>query len=98
MQCAASASGRVILKEPRNDLASPVLELATTTASRMFSPGRNQSITTVFDFNATVRVTAAGQHYKERAGFRQTGDNQPLWIAMSRGYWRNPYVETWHGH
>src|SRR5580704_16305361 len=35
MQWAARSSGRVMLKEPRNDLASPVRELATTTASRM---------------------------------------------------------------
>src|SRR5258708_36489793 len=42
MQCAASASGRVMLKEPRKDLASPVLELATTTAS-MCSPRMNTS-------------------------------------------------------
>src|ERR1017187_3073025 len=31
----ARSSGRVMLKEPRNDLASPVRELATITASRM---------------------------------------------------------------
>src|SRR5712691_9725103 len=42
MQCAASASGRVMLKEPRKDLASPVLELATTTAS-ICSPRMNTS-------------------------------------------------------
>src|SRR5450755_2946752 len=35
MQCAARSSGRVILNEPRYDLASPVRELAITTASRM---------------------------------------------------------------
>src|SRR6266849_10310373 len=35
MQCAALSSGRVRLNEPRNDLASPVRELATITASRM---------------------------------------------------------------
>src|SRR5262249_8946055 len=33
MQCAANSSGRVRLKEPRNDLASAVRELATMTAS-----------------------------------------------------------------
>ena len=33
MQWAARSSGRVMLNEPRNDLASPVRELATTTAS-----------------------------------------------------------------
>src|SRR5262245_13398279 len=38
MQCAASSSGRVRLKEPRNDLASGVRELATTTASLMVVP------------------------------------------------------------
>ena len=35
MQCAARSSGRVRLNEPRNDFASGVRELATTTASRM---------------------------------------------------------------
>jgi hypothetical protein len=35
MQWAARSSGRVMLKEPRKDLASPVRELATITASRM---------------------------------------------------------------
>ena len=35
MQWAARSSGRVILNEPRNDFASPVRELATTTASLM---------------------------------------------------------------
>jgi len=40
MQCAASTSGRVILKEPRNDFASAVRELFTTTASLMLSPYR----------------------------------------------------------
>src|SRR5439155_654828 len=35
MQCAAKSSGRVILKEPRKDLARAVRELATTTASLM---------------------------------------------------------------
>src|SRR2546428_9406366 len=34
-QWAAMSSGRVRLKEPRKDLASPVRELATITASRM---------------------------------------------------------------
>jgi hypothetical protein len=38
MQCAARSSGRVMLNEPRNDFASPVRELATTTASRIPSP------------------------------------------------------------
>src|SRR5215469_4791340 len=33
MQCAARSSGRVILNEPRNDLASAVRLLVTTTAS-----------------------------------------------------------------
>src|SRR5688572_6827237 len=35
MQCAARSSGRVRLKDPRNDFASGVRELATTTASLM---------------------------------------------------------------
>src|SRR5207237_6931153 len=35
MQCAAKSSGRVILNDPRNDFASAVRELATTTASLM---------------------------------------------------------------
>src|SRR5260370_10062236 len=35
MQCAARSSGRVILNDPRNDFASAVRELATTTASLM---------------------------------------------------------------
>src|SRR5215831_10158822 len=34
-QCAAMSSGRVRLNDPRNDLARPVRELATMTASRM---------------------------------------------------------------
>jgi len=38
MQCAARSSGRVILNEPRNDFASAVRELATTTASLIRSP------------------------------------------------------------
>src|SRR5271170_2123537 len=45
MQCAARSSGRVILNEPRNDFASPVRELATTTASRISSPEqKNQTL------------------------------------------------------
>src|SRR5258708_31054196 len=40
MQCAARSSGRVMLNEPRNDFASPVRELATTTASRISSPAQ----------------------------------------------------------
>src|SRR5215510_46365 len=36
MQWASWSSGRVRLNEPRNDLASGVRELATTTASRIF--------------------------------------------------------------
>src|SRR5271156_1575094 len=43
MQCAASASGRVRLKDPRNDFASAVRELATTTASLMLSPGESNN-------------------------------------------------------
>src|SRR5215471_11461313 len=35
MQCASWSSGRVRLSEPRNDFASGVRELATTTASLM---------------------------------------------------------------
>src|SRR5262245_44284841 len=35
MQCASWSSGRVMLSEPRNDFASGVRELATTTASLM---------------------------------------------------------------
>src|ERR1700679_3846035 len=35
IQWAARSSGRVILKDPRNDLARPVRELATMTASRI---------------------------------------------------------------
>src|SRR4029077_6693089 len=38
MQCAARSEGRVMLKEPRCDLASGVRELATTTASLMADP------------------------------------------------------------
>src|SRR5438270_13747761 len=34
IQCAARSSGRVRLNDPRNDFASGVRELATTTASR----------------------------------------------------------------
>src|ERR1700733_710505 len=41
MQCAASSSGRVILNSPRNDFASAVRELDTTTASLMLSPGKS---------------------------------------------------------
>src|SRR4029077_21075047 len=41
MQCAANYSGRVMLKEPRKDFASPVRELATTTASLMSVVGRS---------------------------------------------------------
>src|SRR5947209_2334001 len=37
MQCAARSSGRVILNDPRNDFASAVRELVTTTASLMVS-------------------------------------------------------------
>src|SRR5437660_10089944 len=40
MQCAARSSGRVILNDPRYDLASAVRELATTTASLIrLAPG-----------------------------------------------------------
>src|SRR5919106_3980841 len=38
MQCAARSDGRVMLNEPRCDLASGVRELATTTASLMTGP------------------------------------------------------------
>src|SRR6202050_5582548 len=38
MQCAARSSGRVRLKDPRKDLARGVRELATTTASLIYSP------------------------------------------------------------
>src|SRR5215510_15715256 len=38
MQCAARSSGRVRLNDPRNDLASGVRELATTTASLIGAP------------------------------------------------------------
>src|SRR5262245_26661503 len=38
MQCAARSDGRVMLKEPRCDLARGVRELATTTASLMAGP------------------------------------------------------------
>src|SRR5580704_12625134 len=38
MQCTARSSGRVMLKEPRNDFARAVRELATTTASRKLIP------------------------------------------------------------
>jgi hypothetical protein len=39
MQWAAMSSGRVMLNEPRNDLARPVRELATTTASLILVVG-----------------------------------------------------------
>src|SRR5271154_2075480 len=35
IQWAARSSGRVMLKDPRNDFAKPVRELATMTASRI---------------------------------------------------------------
>src|ERR1700676_1752025 len=44
MQWAARSSGRVMLKEPRNDFARPVRELATTTASRMLVVGRSSLV------------------------------------------------------
>jgi hypothetical protein len=37
MQCAARSSGRVALNDPRNDFASAVRELVTTTASLIYS-------------------------------------------------------------
>src|SRR5882724_5946994 len=37
MQCAARSSGRVALNDPRNDFASAVRELITTTASLIYS-------------------------------------------------------------
>src|SRR5579864_9194856 len=43
MQCAARSSGRVILNEPRNDLANAVRELVTTTASLIESLKKSYS-------------------------------------------------------
>src|SRR5271170_7426179 len=58
MQCAASSSGRVKLKDPRNDFASAVRELATTTASLMLSPG--QSNNEPLDQNGDSRLSSRG--------------------------------------
>ncbi len=51
MACAARSSGRVMLNDPRCDLASGVRELATMTASRMVvSIGRNP----IVDFSVAL--------------------------------------------
>src|SRR6185312_13487625 len=62
-QCAARSSGRVMLNDPRNDFASPVRELATTTASLIllsFSVTKHrQYIPTEEDFMAElVKITS----------------------------------------
>src|SRR5262245_24427533 len=75
MQWAARSSGRVMLKDPRNDLASGVRELATTTASRIMTAPHAGSHQTSCDSHrsATPRVDIserpiAEQEFPPRSG------------------------------
>src|SRR5271154_5323303 len=54
MQWATKSSGRVRLKEPRKDLAKGVRELATTTASLIFSPVVETKLQTYGCFTAML--------------------------------------------
>src|SRR5262249_10786164 len=73
-QWAARSSGRVMLKEPRNDLARPVRELATTTAlliRALLGAGFPALEATTPQAVATRRLREAGRH---RSGGMQLED------------------------
>src|SRR5579872_1151684 len=78
MQWAASTSGRVMLKEPRNDLASPVLELATTTASLMGSPSMNRIIA-AHSYILKAKIPIRGSEGQRGGSHRERGSKR--WVA-----------------
>ena len=70
MQCAARSSGRVMLNDPRWDLASGVRLLATMTASRMYDQFYMRIIRLTEVAMRRIIVLALLVAYRNRASLR----------------------------